>query len=330
MRFYHHPAPSERDLQAFSSHHSLFSEQLRLASKKTHLEMRARTIQAIRLFFIERGYLEVDTPHLIPAPAPELHIDAVRAGGSFLHTSPELCMKRLLASGYPRIFQICKCFRRGERGQRHLPEFTMLEWYRTETDYSGLMDECEEMILYVSNKVELGGKIRYRESSIDLERPWHRISVREAFDRYASRSVEDALQRGCFDSLIVEKIEPRLGQSKPTFLYDYPASLAALARMKTENPEVAERFELYIAGIELANAFSELTEAGEQQLRFQKEKESREKLGKSVYPLPERFLEALPSMPESAGIAFGIDRLVMLFCNQTAIDGIVAFTPEEL
>jgi len=142
--------------------------------------------------------------------------------------------------------------------------------------------------------------------------------------------VEDALQHDCFDLVMVEKIEPCLGKPKPTFLYDYPASLAALARIKPEDCRVAERFELYVAGIELANAFSELRDAREQEMRFQKEKEKREQLGKTVYPLPEKFLRALPSMPESAGIAFGIDRLVMLFCNQTTLDRVVAFTPEEL
>jgi lysyl-tRNA synthetase class 2 len=313
-----------------SSEHSFFVEQRRLASKKSHLRMRARVIQAIRLFFVERDYLEVDTPHLIPAPAPEIHIDAIRADGGFLHTSPELCMKRLLAAGYPRIFQVCKCFRQGERGGAHLPEFTMLEWYRAGTDYSGLMDECEDMVIYVSGKVGLGEEISYQRGSIDFRRPWHKISVTEAFDRYASLSAEDAIQRDCFDQVMVEKIEPRIGRPKPTFLYDYPASLAALARIKAGNPRVAERFELYVAGIELANAFSELTDAREQALRFQKEKQRREQLGKAVYPLPEKFLQALPSMPESAGIAFGVDRLVILFCNQTTIDGVVAFTPEEL
>jgi elongation factor P--(R)-beta-lysine ligase len=313
-----------------SSNHSFFADQQRLASKQAFLWVRAKAIQAIRLFFIERDYLEVDTPHLIPAPAPEVHIEAMSAGGAFLHTSPELCMKRLLAAGYSKIFQICKCFRQGERGGTHLPEFTMLEWYRTGTDYSGLMDECEEMILYVTNTVGLGKEIRYQDNLIDLERPWERISVNEAFDQYASLSVEDAIRLDCFDQLMVEKIEPRLGSPKPTFLYDYPASLAALARIKEGNPRVAERFELYIAGIELANAFSELTDATEQELRFQKERQRREQLGKTVYPLPEKFLRALPSMPESAGIAFGIDRLVMLFCNQTTIDSVVAFTPEEL
>jgi elongation factor P--(R)-beta-lysine ligase len=313
-----------------SRDHSFFVDQQRLASKQPSLWVRAKAIQAIRLFFVERDYLEVDTPHLIPAPAPEVHIEAVKAGGVFLHTSPELCMKRLLAAGCPRIFQICKCFRQGERGGTHLPEFTMLEWYRADTDYSGLMDECEEMILCVSRKLGFGEEISYQGSSIDLRRPWERISVKEAFDRYASLSVEDAIGRDCFDQMMVEKIEPRLGRLKPTFLYDYPASLAALARIKSGNSGVAERFELYIAGIELANAFSELTDAREQELRFQKEKEKRERLGRAVYPQPEKFLLALPSMPESAGIAFGIDRLAMLFSNQTTIDGVVAFTPEEL
>jgi elongation factor P--(R)-beta-lysine ligase len=330
LKLYGHPCSSERGILAFSRNHSFVLDQQQLASRKAHLRIRATVIQAIRLFFVERDYLEVDTPHLIPAPAPELHIDAVRAGGAFLHTSPELCMKRLLAAGYPRIFQICKCFRQDERGGTHLPEFTMLEWYRAGTDYSGLMDECEDLILYVSNKVGLGEEISYQGNSIDFRRPWQKISVTLAFESYAPLSVEDAIQRDCFDQVMVEKIEPCLGRPKPTFLYDYPASLAALARIKAGNPRVAERFELYIAGIELANAFSELTDAREQELRFQKEKEKREQLGKTVYPLPEKFLQSLPSMPESAGIAFGIDRLVMLFCDQTTIDSVVAFTPEEV
>jgi len=305
-------------------------EQRRLAARKPNLRLRARIMQAIRGFFIEQGYLEIDSPCIIPAPAPEAHIDAIGAGGGFLHTSPELCMKRLLSAGYPKIFQICRCFRQGERGELHLPEFTLLEWYRTGIDYMDLMVECEEMIPFVSRELGMGKKIVNNGQEIDLQRPWERISVREAFKRYASIPMEKALELGRFDEFMVEEIEPRLGMSKPTFLYDYPASLAALARLKEGEPGLAERFELYMGGLELANAFSELTDVCEQETRFEKERENRQKLGKTVYPMPEKFLKALKHMPQSAGIALGVDRLVMILINQTRIDEVVPFTWEEL
>jgi elongation factor P--(R)-beta-lysine ligase len=302
----------------------------RLAAKKPHLWLRARIVQAIRSFFLANGYLEVETPFLIPAPAPELYIDAVQAGELFLHTSPELCMKRLLASGYEKIFQICRCFREGERGANHLPEFTILEWYRPEADYRNLMNECEDMLLHLSMALGLGEKLSYQGREIDLRRPWPRLKVRDAFLQYAGVVLEDALAAGSFEELMVTRVEPHLGTPKPTFLCDYPSSLAALARTKAEEPQSAERFELYLAGLELANAFSELTDAAEQKRRFEREREERKRLGKKIYPLPDRFLEALPFMPESAGIALGLDRLVMIFSDRKSIDPVVAFTPEEL
>jgi lysyl-tRNA synthetase class 2 len=292
--------------------------------------MRAKIIQGVRLFFIEKGYLEVETPFLIPAPAPELHIDAISAGHAYLHTSPELCMKRLLAAGYPGIFQVCRCFRKAERGEAHLPEFTMLEWYRAGKNYLDLMDECEEMVTHVCRCVGCGDKIRYGAREIDLGRPWTRISLKEAFHRYASLSLEDALDRDRFDEMMVTEIEPNLGHPKPTFLYDYPPSLAALSKVRKDEAPVAERFELHIAGLELANAFSELTDPQEQEARFRKDLDQRRLLGKSTYPLPEKFLKALSHMPQSAGIALGLDRLVMLLCDRQRIDDVVAFTPEEL
>ncbi|MFH1123813.1 MAG: EF-P lysine aminoacylase EpmA [Pseudomonadota bacterium] len=305
-------------------------EQGRLAERKPILWLRARTVQALRRFFIERGYLEVETPYLIPAPTPECHIEPIRAGHAFLHTSPELCMKRLLAAGYPSIFQICPCFRQDERGERHLPQFTLLEWYRVGADYFDLMEECEEMVLFVAHELGFGERLGYRGNPVSFQRPWQRISVNEAFARYASISMKDALESGRFDLIMVEEIEPRLGTLQPTFLYDYPSSLAALARLRPDNPQWAERFELYVAGLELANAFSELTDVGEQRKRFEREKERRLQSGKESYPLPERFLQALHFMPPSAGIALGVDRLVMLFADQATIDQVVSFTPEEL
>jgi lysyl-tRNA synthetase class 2 len=313
-----------------SKNSSLEAEQRRLAAKRSNLWLRARLVQAIRRFFIGNDYLEVETPHLIPAPAPEVHIDAIRAGGAFLHTSPELCMKRLVSAGYYKIFQICRCFREGERGEHHLTEFTLLEWYQAGIDYIALMDECEEMVFSVSQDLGFGGRIHFQGQDIDLKRPWERISVKEAFKRHASMPVKKALALDRFDEIMVREIEPHLGVPKPTFLYDYPAEFAALARLKENDPEVAERFEIYMGGLELANAFSELTDMREQEARFERDRFKREQLGKTVYPLPEGFLKSLAHMPNSVGIALGVDRLVMLFSNEVKIDEVVSFSPEDL
>ena len=272
----------------------------------------------------------METPIRIPAPAPEAHIDAQPSGSWFLQTSPELCMKRLLAAGYPRIFQICKCFRRNERGRRHLPELTMLEWYTAGHDYSNMMTQCEALLTEVAGSLGLREGLCYQGRRIDLSLPWPRITVAEAFDRLAGISVEQAMEEDRFEEVLALEIEPRLGVEKPLFLYDYPAACGALARLKSSNRRLAERFELYIGGLELCNAFTELNDANEQRARFDTERESRGQAGLTVYPMPERFLEALKDMPDAAGNALGIDRLVMLFADTTEIDDVVAFTPEEL
>ncbi len=295
-----------------------------------NLHLRARIIQAIRNFFIERNYLEVETPVRIPAPAPEAHIDAIPTDNHYLQTSPELCMKRLLAAGYTRIFQICKCFRQHERGRKHLPELTMLEWYHVGADYHSLMDECENLLGFISGTLDRGNHIVYRKKPIALAKPWPRLSVTDAFDRYGSQSMDEALKTDGFDEVMALEIEPNLGDPRPVFLIDYPIQHGALARQKSRDSKLAERFELYIAGIELCNGFSELTDATVQRKRFEEELRTRRTLGKPDYPIPEPFLEALVDMPEAAGNALGIDRLVMLFADTDNIDDVVAFTPEEL
>jgi elongation factor P--(R)-beta-lysine ligase len=312
-----------------SSSDSFLHDPSKLAGRKRNLRLRAQMVQSIRVFFVDQDYLEVETPQLISAPAPEMHIEAIGAGGRYLHASPELCMKRLLAAGLPRIFQITKCFRKGERGDLHLPEFTLLEWYRTDIDYQALMEECEALIRFLAERLKRGEIILYRGRDIDLGRPWERISVKAAFDRYARQSAEQALAEGCFDQVLVEKIEPHLGMNRPTFLYDYPAPLAALARLKPGDETVAERFEVYLAGMELANGFSELNDPREQRARFEADRQQRAAAGKEIYPLPERFLNSLQDMPKAAGIALGVDRLAMVFCGASHIDQVVAFTPEE-
>lgn len=302
----------------------------RLARRQKALWGRAAIVQGMRQFFVAQGYLEVETPQRIPAPAPESQIDAVPADGWFLHTSPELCMKRLLAAGYPRIFQISRCWRAGERGSRHVPEFTLLEWYRVGADYRDLMEECEALIPAVAHGIGLQDEIVYQGQPIDLRAPWERMSVREAYARYTRTSMAEALKRDLFDQVMVEDVEPHLGAGRPTFLYDYPASRGALARLRTDDPTVAERFELYIAGLELANAFSELIDPEEQRARFVREEAHRRSLGKQPYPLAKKFLDELHNMPPAAGIALGVDRLVMLLLDAQRIDEVVAFTPEEL
>jgi lysyl-tRNA synthetase class 2 len=298
--------------------------------KKKNLWLRAQIIQAVRSFFIDNDYLEIETPIRIPAPAPEVHIEAEASGDWFLHTSPELCMKRLLAAGYPRIFQICRCFRQKERGRMHLPEMTMLEWYGAGNNYFDMMELCEKMIRFAARRAGFEDYLVYQGKSIDLKAPWSRMSVTDAFDRFASVSMETAVLQDRFDEMMIIDIEPNIGHKKPLFLYDYPAVGASLARLKPENSSLAERFELYICGMELCNAFTELTDPVEQRIRFENEQKIRSESGKQVYPLPEKFLESLQLMPEASGVALGIDRLVMLFANTKSIDDVVAFTPEEL
>jgi lysyl-tRNA synthetase class 2 len=301
-----------------------------LAKRKKTLQQRARIVQEIRRFFIETGYLEVETPHRIPSPAPESHIDAIPSDMWFLQTSPELCMKRMIAAGYEKIFQICRCWREKERGSLHLPEFSLLEWYRAGGDYHSLMEECEGLIRFATRAIGLSEKIVFRTHEIDLSRPWERISVNEAFRRYSKTSMTRALEQNLFDEAMVQEIEPNLGVDRPMFLYDYPAQRGALARLKPEDPAVAERFELYIGGLELANGFSELIDPAEQRERFRIENKNRQSFGKTVYSMPEKFLAELHNMPPSSGIALGVDRLVMIFLDVETIDDVVAFTPEEL
>ncbi|NTW06322.1 MAG: EF-P lysine aminoacylase GenX [Syntrophaceae bacterium] len=287
-------------------------------------------ISNIRLFFINNNFLEVETPVRIPAPAPEEHIEALPSGSWFLQTSPELCMKRLLAAGFPQIFQFCKCFRAEERGRLHLPEFTMLEWYVAGFDYQQLMSQCEKMIIDVANHLGFTGGLACKNRRINLAPPWERITVREAFEKYAPVTLDKALEQDRFDEILVEYIEPKLGMDKPSFLYDYPAPLGALARLKQSDPSVAERFELYIGGLELANGFSELTDADEQRHRFLEAQKLREQKNYAAYPMPDKFLSALDCLPMSAGIALGVDRLAMIFAGAANIDDVVCFPPETL
>lgn len=310
------------------------------AEKIPHLEKRAHLIAGIRRFFTERGYLEVETSALQNSPGMEVHVKAFETrlydvdretfAAKRLHTSPEIAMKKLLVAGLPKIFQICQVYRNAEGSTLHSPAFTMLEWYQTGLSYRGLMEETVEMIRAVAGDV-----IRWRDNISDPFADWQFISVTEAFAQYAEIDLEAVLddydgfvaaaaQTDCpahegdtwddiFFRIFLEKIEPHLGHPAPTVLYDYPAGMAALSRKKPEDPRYAERFEVYICGMELANAFGELTDAAEQKNRFVAAMREKKQIYAEDYPVDEDFISALEyGMPECSGIALGVDRLAML------------------
>ena len=300
------------------------------------LQQRSRLLQVIRSFFYEREYIEVDTPVRLPVLIPESNILPFTSEDWFLQTSPELCMKRLLARGCDQIFQLCHCFRKEEQGRLHQSEFTMLEWYHKGWSYLELMQECEQFVCSLAERIrdfqgvaENGTAVLAQDTVVDLTPPWEYLSVAEAFERYAQRSVEEVLVADCFDEVLVTEVETMLGKSKPTFLYDYPAVLGALARKKRAAPHLAERFELYIGGIELANGFSELADAQEQRQRFVAEIKSMG-TGSRRARIPENFLLDLPQMGECAGIALGIDRLFMLLMGEKNLQQSGAFIYESL
>jgi len=276
------------------------------------------------------NFLEVETPIRCPSIIPEAHIDPVMSETRYLQASPELCMKRLLSCNLQKIFQVCKCFRKNEQGPCHLPELTLLEWYEADATYLALMEQCQGLFQHIATGLGMGSHLLYQGHDIDLAGPFDRLTVDEAFHTHGSKSVYHALEDGSFDEIMSFEIEPCLGLKRPCILYDYPAQLASLARLKPENKNLAQRFELYAAGMELANGFTELNDPMLQRERFMKENQIRTSRGLSPLPLPEKFLFDLTAMPDAAGIALGIDRLVMLFCNASTIAEVVAFPPQEL
>jgi lysyl-tRNA synthetase class 2 len=294
--------------------------------KKKNLQIRSRILQVLRNFFITKNYIEIETPVRISAPAIEVHIDAEPSGECYLRTSPELHMKRLLSEGFERIFQIGPCFRAGERGRFHSPEYTMLEWYRTGADYMDILAETKGLLSAVVENISQKTWIVYRGIEIQLMPVWDCITVEDAFIEFAGWNPVTHAEPERFDIDYAEKVIPSLPVNRPVILKDYPAYASAFARLKPGRPEVAERWELFIGGIELANAFSELTDPVEQRRRFEENLTEREKLGKPVYPVDEEFLSALDKgLPECAGVALGVDRLVMLFTDAECIDDVRAF-----
>ena len=300
-------------------------ERERLTAAGPVLAVRAAVLQAIRAFFARQGFLEVETPVHTPVPMLELHIDAMASESAFLRTSPELHMKKLVAAGQRRLFQLGPCFRRGERGRFHNPEYTMLEWYRADAGYLDVLRDAEMLLRDVAAAAVGAPEFRWQGARVDLAAPWARLTVEDAFERYAGWNPVTAYDADRFDLDLVGKVEPALPRDRPVVLMDYPAGAAALARLKPGSPAVAERWELYLAGVELANAYGELTDPAEQRARFAGWASARKAMGHPEYPVDENFLAALADMPPTAGIALGVDRLVMLLADAPSLDRVLPF-----
>jgi lysyl-tRNA synthetase class 2 len=306
------------------------AERERLAQIKSNLKRRAQIYDLAREFFRGRGFLEVETPVRVPVIAPEINITPIESDGWYLITSPELHMKRLLAAGYPQIFQISRCFRKGERGRLHNPEFSLLEWYRAGAGCMDMISDTEQLIMTLAKKLRIGGVINYHGTNIDLMQPWPRLSVKQAFLKSAGWDPVAAYDAERFDHDMVTLVLPELETGRPTVLMEYPAAAASLARLKAGDNQVAERAEVFIGGLEMANAYSELTDREEQQKRFAAEIEQIEHQQGRKIKMPQSFIEAVGFMPECGGIALGMERLVMLLCDAGSIDEVAAFTAENI
>ena len=318
-------AGSERFTQADSDWAALTGVRL------PNLRRRQALKRAVQTFFDAAGLLEVDTPAIVPCPGLDVHLDAIEVLGTlrgprWLHTSPEYQMKRLLTTGLPGIYQLGKAFRRGERGRLHEPEFTMLEWYRTFSDAEQMMRDTERLVAAAARELTGSLTLPGVDGPVDVTPPWDRIRVDQAFEDIAGVKLEHVLpDEERFYEILADRIEPKLGRGRAVFLTDYPAPMASLARLSPHDPRFAERFEAYLDGIELCNGFSELIDATEQRTRLLRDQTEREKLGRSVYPLDERFLAALQEgIPPSGGNALGFDRLLMLITGAKHIEDVLA------
>jgi elongation factor P--(R)-beta-lysine ligase len=330
------------------------------ADRRPFLAARRRIVAHLRDFFVARDFIEVEAAILQASPGNEAHLHAfstelVGPDGArsrlYLHTSPEFACKKLLAAGERRIFDFARVFRNRERGALHHPEFTLLEWYRAEEPYEAMMADCATLLAEAAEAAQTR-ELSFRGRVADPFAEPERLTVAQAFDRFAGidllatlsaheaacpalaaqarkagiRLADDDTWSDVFSRVLVEKIEPNLGIDRPTILYEYPTVEAALARPTASDPRVAERFEFYACGVELANAFGELTDAAEQRCRFEGEMAEKQRLYGERYPIDEDFLSALAAMPQASGCALGLDRLVMLATGASRIEQVI-WTP---
>ncbi len=330
------------------------------ADRRPFLLERGRIKSAIRRWFEKQGFLEVETACLQVSPGNEAHLHAFKtefrseAGAAqpyYLHTSPEFACKKLLAAGESKIFTFAPVFRNGERGPLHAPEFTMLEWYRAGEPYETLMADCDQL-LKIAAATTQRWTWQFREKTCEIAKPYDWTTLHQAFLQFAEIQLDDcfdgpnvdlsAMRRetarigvrvaaddtwsDLFSRILAERIEPYLGLYRPEILCQYPTHEAALARPTAHDPRVAERFELYVCGVELANAFGELTDAAEQRRRFEAEMAEKQRIYGERYPIDEDFLAALAHMPQASGCALGFDRLVMLATGAATVDQVI-WTP---
>jgi lysyl-tRNA synthetase class 2 len=330
------------------------------AGRRPFLLARGRIVASLRAWFAARDFVEVETAALQISPGNETHLHAfatelISPGGErrplYLRTSPEFACKKLLAAGETRIFEFARVFRNRERGALHHPEFTMLEWYRANAPYGTLMDDCAALLVAAARAAG-AQRFTFRDKTIDPFAEPERVTVAEAFERHAGIDLLATISHGkgdrallavaaskaavitaaddswgdLFSRILAERVEPKLGIGRATILYEYPLPLAALARAKPGSDKVAERFELYACGVELANAFGELTDVAEQRARFATAMAEKQRIHGERYPLDEDFLAALAAMPPACGIALGFDRLAMLATGAQRIEQVV-WTP---
>jgi lysyl-tRNA synthetase class 2 len=284
-------------------------------------------LRELRSFFETRDFLEVETPIRIACPAVETHIDAEPSGRGWLRTSPELHMKRLLAEGMDRIFQVGPCFRKGEFGRLHHPEYSMLEWYRAGVDDAAILNDTQDLLRHLCRCLHGSERLPYQGQTVDLAGPWCIKTVREEFLSQAGWDPFNHWDADRFDVDLVEKVEPSFPLSRPVIFTDYPPEAAALSVCEEKDGrQIGRRWELYLGGLELANAYTELTDPVEQRTRFEDSNRARAAAGREPYPLDEAFLEALEKgLPACAGIALGVDRLAMLFADAASLDEVIAF-----
>jgi lysyl-tRNA synthetase class 2 len=330
------------------------------AGRRPYLLARSRIASALRAWFAKRDFVEVETAALQVSPGNETHLhafatDLIGPDGTrrslYLRTSPEFACKKLLAAGEARVVDFARVFRNRERGALHHPEFTMLEWYRTHETYDALMDDCAAILAETARAADTK-EFRYRDKTVDPYAAPERLTVADAFARHAGVDLlatvrngggdraalaAEALRTGIaiarddswgdiFSRILAERVDVHLGLGRPTILYEYPLPLAALARPKPGSDKVSERFELYVCGVELANAFGELTDAAEQRTRFEAAMTEKQRIHGECYPVDEDFIDALRQMPQASGIALGFDRLVMLATGAQRIDQVI-WTP---
>lgn len=324
--------------------------------------VREKVIKAVRSFFDEKKFHEVETPLLIAHPPAESYLEIFettlldrsrKPQKAYLSTSPEVPLKKLLVAGIGNCYSLTKSFRNMETNSYlHSPEFTILEWYRVGVEYSVIMQDCEKLIVHIANTLGIKENFSFQGKSIDIFSSWERLTMKEAFKKWANVEFDHfldeeeakkiAINKGytvsdsntweeLYNQIFLNEVEPHLGQGKPTILYEFPGSMGALAKKKADDPRYAERFEFYIAGLELGDCYHELTDATEQEARFEKELAEIKRLGKTIYEYDTDFIDALRvGLPQCSGIAVGLDRLIMLFADVAKIQDTLFFPSDEV